>query len=343
MGALHAQHVKEIERESQTCRLAAIVDHDLERAKAQAIRLAGNDAAPACFAKVDDLIAAGAADASVVVTPTASHRRDTTALLEAGHRVLLEKPLTGTLDQDRDFAAELDERHPNGVMLAFQRRFDEPLARARDLAQSGAIGRVFKIVSILEDSRPAPHGYLSGGLLADMSVHNVDEILWLTGAMPVAAASFGSRLYSHRLTTVDEDFDDGFLYVWFEGELAAQVQVSRNHVPGYRVETWIFGEEGNIHVGHFAMEPLEVTLEAYSREKPIEKRVYRRRDYGRPVPEFGDRFGPAYKREVEVFVDAVRGGEAFPTSHRDGVRAMEVIAAGLRCPVKQAMGGRVGG
>ena len=81
-------------------------------------------------------------------------------------------------------------------MLAFQRRFDLPNQYARELMHSGAIGRVFKIYSALEDSNPAPNGYQSGGILPDMSVHNVDEILWLTGRMPRAALAIGSRIYT---------------------------------------------------------------------------------------------------------------------------------------------------
>jgi predicted dehydrogenase len=96
---------------------------------------------------------------------------------------------------------------------------------------------VFKIYSALEDSGPPPDGYQSDGILADMSVHNVDEILWLTGRAPKAAAAVGSRLYGHRVSTCVEDFDDALLLMWFERELTAQVQVSRNHVSGYRVET----------------------------------------------------------------------------------------------------------
>ena len=58
---------------------------------------------------------------------------------------MLEKPLTGTLEADRAFAAKLDRDHPDALMLASQRRFDEPLQYAKELLESGAIGRVFKI------------------------------------------------------------------------------------------------------------------------------------------------------------------------------------------------------
>jgi myo-inositol 2-dehydrogenase/D-chiro-inositol 1-dehydrogenase len=218
-------------------------------------------------------------------------------------------------------------------MLAFQRRFDAPLQYAKQLMQSGVIGKVFKIYSSLEDSNPAPNGYKSGGILPDMSIHNVDEILWLTERMPTSAVVIGSRIYSHRLTTCQEDFDDALLYLWFAGEMVAQVQVSRNHVSGYRVETIIFGQEGQIHIGRFEQQPFEILVEAYGRRgrtEPLARRAFPMRNYGRPLPEFIDRFGPAYKAEVATFIECCRSGQPFPTSHRDGLRAQEVVSAGMR-------------
>ena len=200
-------------------------------------------------------------------------------------------------------------------MLAFQRRFDDPLIYAKKLIDSGAIGRVFKIFSALEDSNPAPNGYRSGGILPDMSVHNVDEILWLTGRMPTRALSIGSRIYSHKLTTCDEDFDDALLYLWFENDLVAQVQVTRNHVSGYRVETILFGEEGQVHVGHFDQKPFEVVVEAYGRRgrsEPLARRSFAARDYGEPLPEFVDRFGAAYKAELAAFIECCAAKKPFP-------------------------------
>src|SRR5207249_4243752 len=140
-------------------------------------------------------------------------------------------------EADREFAAELDLHHPDALMLAFQRRFDPPLAYTKELLRSGLIGRIFKIYTSLEDSGPAPNGFQSPGILPDMSIHNVDEILWLTERMPSGALVVGSRIYSHRLTTCDEDFDDALLCLQFDDQMVAQIQVSRNHVSGYRVES----------------------------------------------------------------------------------------------------------
>jgi len=333
MGPIHALHVHEIEKESGSCALTAVVDVEIDRARRVAAEFGGNIRA---FASIGELLASGCSDASVVVTPTDNHRSNAAELIEGGQRVLMEKPLTGTLEGDREFAAKLDREHPDALMLAFQRRFDAPLQYAKELMESGLIGRVFKIYSSLEDSNPAPNGYRSGGILPDMSVHNVDEILWLIGQIPRAALTIGSRIYSHRLTTCQEDFDDALLYLWFPGELVAQVQVTRNHVSGYRVETILFGEEGQIKVGRFDQKPFEIIVEAYGRrgrKDPLAFRTFRMRDYQKPLPEFIDRFGPAYKAEVAAFIDCCVAGTPFPTSHRDGLRAQEVVSAGMNAVI----------
>jgi predicted dehydrogenase len=345
IGQYHAIHAQEVARETGGT-LTAVVDTNVERAKETAARLSKNQATPVQpFFSAEEMAAAKVADGSLVCSPTDCHRANTTALIRAGQRVILEKPLTGTLADDRAFAQQLDRDFPNAVMLAFQRRFDAPLQHAKRLMKDGAIGRVFKIVSILEDSNPAPDGYMSGGILPDMSVHNVDEILWLCdGRMPVAAAAIGSCLHSRKLSTAVEDFDDAYMHLWFEGEFGAQVQVSRNHVSGYRVETWIFGETGQIHIGRFEQRYRDVVVEVYGKRPataPIERKTYTMPEYGAGAPEFMDRFGPAYKTELLEFVRKCESGEPFDVTHRDGVRAMEVIDAAMRGLIGPAGGAKV--
>jgi len=330
MGAIHALHAHELARETQTCELVAVAEPDVERAR-RLLTLIGHEIP--VFPSVDALAESRICSAAVVVTPTDDHREHAAALVRAGYRVMLEKPLTGTLEADRAFAVELDREHPESLMLAFQRRFDEPLHYAKKLMESGAIGRVFKIFSALEDSNPAPNGYKSGGILPDMAVHNVDEILWLTGRMPDKALAIGSRIYSHALTTSLEDFDDALLCLWFGEDLLAQVQVSRNHVSGYRVETIIFGEQGQIHVGRFDQRLAEITVEAYGprgRSEPLAFQTFLMRAYNRPLPEFIDRFGAAYKAELAAFIECCRRNAPFPVTHRDGLRAQQVISAGMQ-------------
>ncbi len=334
MGVIHALHVHELAKETGRCTLAALCDAVPGRAEMVAAEMGCN---VPTYRSVEELGDARVADATVIVTPTDQHRDCAAALVSRGQRVIVEKPLTGSLETDLEFAAELDKEHPHALMLGFQRRFDPALQYAKQLISSGAIGRVFKVYSAMEDSNPAPNGYQSGGLLPDMAIHNVDEVLWLTGEFPHSALMIGNRIYSHRLTTAQEDFDDAILYLWFDDELAAQVQVGRNHVSGYRTEVAIYGEEGVIRVDSFQQNPRQVIVRAYGRRgsaKPIADQTFTMREYGRPLPEFAARFGLAYKAELAAFVECCLSGAPFPVTHRDGARAQQVIGAGMRSQVR---------
>ena len=327
IGAFHARHVAELAACDGSCQLAALVDPrpDLAPLAREMEAIQGSEVN--AFASLEACLDAGGIDAAVVASPTALHREHALRLIAGGLRVLVEKPLTPSLEGDRAFAAELEAHHPHALMLAFQRRFDAPLLHAKALVESGRIGRPFKYVSVLEDSRPLHKGYESPGLLQDMSVHNVDEVLWLSGQTPVGIRAHGSRLYSQAISSVEEDFDDVLLQIELADRSQAQIQVSRNHVAGYRVETWIFGEEGVVHVGAFHRDPHQVVLEAHGRHATIEVRTFPLRTYEADVPEFIDRFGDAYAAELKDFVDHCRSNTSFPVNHGDGLRAMEVIDA----------------
>src|SRR5262245_13479880 len=330
MGWVHARHLLEMEREMNSARLCAVVDKDAAKLARFADELGYEGRT---FDSVDKYVAADICRATMVVTPTEHHRPHAMTLAKAGHRVLLEKPLTGTLEGDMACCAALDRDYPNAVMLALQRRFDAPLAYGRDLMRQGVIGRVFKVYSALEDSGPPPDGYQSDGILADMSVHNVDEILWLVGRMPDRAMAVASVLYNKHVASCQEDFDDVMLCLWFGEELLGQVQVTRNHVSGYRVETSIYGEQGQIHIGRFNQRPREIVVEVFGRRgrsEPMARKVFPGGNGGEGAPEFVDRFGPAYKAEVKAFIDCCRSSAEFPATHRDGLRAQQVIAAGMR-------------
>ena len=335
MGMVHALHIHELALETGICRLAAVSSLDRQHEDA-VLSLTGTSTR--FFDNIDALAESGLCDVTIIATNTELHREHVLRMIEAGHRIFLEKPLTGTLEGDREFAARLEREHPHAVMLGFQRRFDAPLNYVKQLIEQGAIGRVFKVYSALEDSSPAPDGFRSTGILPDMGIHNVDEILWLLGRKPKSALVIGSRIYSHRHTTCQEDFDDALMLLDFGDELIAQIQVGRNHVSGYRGEVVIYGERGQISIGRFNQKLLDVIVEAYAtREasRPIAYETFQMRRYDQPLPEFIDRFGSAYKKELETFLECCCSGEPFPITHRDALRAQEVIAGGMNAVIRR--------
>ena len=342
IGVFHARHVQELARETGVCELVAVSDTYGDTASRVAAALQADQAtAVHAFNDVSDLAASNLIDAALVASRTEDHERDARVLIDAGCRVLLEKPLTHSLASAEAFVADLnrDPSRKNALMLAFMRRFDAPLLKAKALLEQNAIGNVFKIVSVLEDPIPPPVGYNSAGLLSDMAVHNCDEILWLLGGpLPEYVAAFGSNLYNSTISTVEEDYDDAFLQMWFPGRLIGQVMVSRNHVAGYRNATWVYGDGGVIHVGHFQEDPHKVEVEAYGRDGVIHKESILLRDYGPDVPVFITRFGESYKNELAYFITQCINDAPFSVTHEDGLSAMRVAIAGGKaiCPREDA-------
>jgi predicted dehydrogenase len=345
IGVFHARHVQEIADERGDCALSAVVDAHEDTAERVAARLQRSQDRPIrAFRHVEEAVDAGVVDAAVISSRTEDHEAHTRSLVDAGCRVLLEKPLAGSLERASALAEHLARRPGGGraVMQAFQRRFDEPLRLAKGLLDQGAVGRPFKIISVLEDPVPPPDGYQSPGLLADMSVHNVDEATWLIGELPYRASAIGNRLYNVDVASVKEDFDDALLCLWFPGGAAAQILVSRNHVAGYRNETWIYGDRGVVHVGAFQEDPLRVDVEAIGRDGVV-RQTFRMRDYGPGVPVFIERFGPAYRAEAAHFIDRVIRDEPFAVTHADGLVALRVVQAAARAVHTQEEATRVSG
>ena len=341
MGTIHGLHLHELEQEDSLCKLTCVSTTDRQAADNF---LSLTRAAIPVFGDIDELAESDLFDVAVIATNTPLHREHALRLIRTGCRVFLEKPLTGTMDGDRELAFLLERKYPHALMLGFQRRFDKPTLFAKSLVDRGTIGRIFKIYSALEDSGPAPNGFASPGILADMAIHNVDEVVWLSGRKPLRALAIGSRVFSHRLTTCDEDFDDGLMLLDFGDELISHIQVSRNHVSGYRGETVIYGEKGLIRIGCFRQRLLEVTVEAYgTREvkEPLAFRNFEMRRYDQPLSEFIDRYGAAYKAELRKFLKCCRDGAPFPVTHRDGLRAQEIVAGAMKSSITKEDLGRI--
>ena len=326
MGGIHALNIGSLAHKTDLFECVAVVEPDSSLREAAVLAAAGREA-PRSFSDVQSLIDSGIADAAIVATPTSTHESVSLSLLGAGFRVLLEKPLTATLETDRRFASTIDEHFEGRVMIGLQRRFDPPLLYARSLVSEGRIGRVFKIASSLEDSGPLPAGYASGGILADMAIHNVDEVLWWSERFPSAVSAVGNNLLSHMDSPVDEDFDDATLQLFFEERLSAVIQVSRNHRAGYRVETSLWGSEGEIHVGRFQPDPTRVDVECFSISGGSVSRSFTLAPSPEDSPEFLGRFGIAYRNELESFLFCCRDGIDFSVDQGDALRAMQILDA----------------
>jgi scyllo-inositol 2-dehydrogenase (NADP+) len=132
------------------------------------------------FARSEEL------DLVVVATPNTMHLQHAMAALEAGLPVVVDKPLTPTVDEARKLVGEARER--NLMLTVFQnRRWDGDFQTVQRLVAEGALGTVHRFESRIDRWRPELTGAWrersdeAGGLLLDLGTHLVDQALQLFG------------------------------------------------------------------------------------------------------------------------------------------------------------------
>lgn len=241
MGSYHARTLIDADRID----VVAVVDSDGAAAAAL-----GAEIGAECFPSLEALVADGNAEAWLIATPTLSHPAVVRAAFDAGMHVLCEKPLA--LDARTSRRLELEAAATERILqIGFWRRFAPPWARAKELIDSGAIGKPLLLRLSQWDADPPPASFCdpatSGGLAVDCGVHEFDLAEWLTG-LPI------ERVAAHQLPLVDlslgevGDVDNLVAVLDMAGGVVATVDLSRNCRYGDDVRTEILGSEGAIFV-----------------------------------------------------------------------------------------------
>jgi predicted dehydrogenase len=241
MGSYHARTLVDSDRID----VVAVVDTDDEAAAGL-----GDEIGAESFRSPEALIAGSNAEAWLIATPTLSHPAVVRTALDAGKHVLCEKPLA--LDTRASRKLEMEAAAADRILqIGFWRRFAPPWAKARQLIDSGAIGKPLLLRLSQWDADPPPASFCdpatSGGLAIDCGVHEFDLAEWLTG-LPI------ERVAAHQLPLVDlslgdvGDVDNLVAVLDMAGGVVATVDLSRNCRYGDDVRTEILGSEGAIFV-----------------------------------------------------------------------------------------------
>lgn len=114
-----------------------LCDLDVERARV----VLGRYSTVGVTASFEEVLADPGVRAVAVATPAASHHRLAKAALEAGKHVLVEKPVTTTVEESEELVRIADER---GLVLMCDHTFcyTPVVRRIRELITSGALGEI---------------------------------------------------------------------------------------------------------------------------------------------------------------------------------------------------------
>jgi predicted dehydrogenase len=205
--------------------------------------------------------------------PNDVHAEPCIAAAQAGKHILCEKPLARTAEEARGM---LDAVEQAGVkhMVAFNYRFVPALRQARELIESGALGRIYHFRATYQQEWVMPHYDLprvwrldkaaaGSGAVGDLGSHIVDLARFLVGEVASVGALTRTFVDERPLPgggTGKVEVDDAFAsVVEFENGAIGTLEATRfaagskNHQV---VE--VNGEKGSIRFNMERMNELEV-------------------------------------------------------------------------------------
>ena len=287
LGNFHAQKYATI----PGVELIGVVDSDAQRAAEIAATLG-----TASFCDHRDLI--GRVDAVSVVVPTQFHHAVARDFLAAGVHVLIEKPITVTIEEADDLIALADK---NGVVfqVGHLERFNPVLVALDDILQEPLFIESVRIAPF------KPRG-TDVNVVLDLMIHDIEIIQHIIKSPVERVDAIGAPVL-----TGEEDIANA--RILFKNGCVANVTASRISLKSER-KMRIFQRNAYI------------TLDFQNRKVLVAQKGSGELFPGVPnvkviERELGE--ADALRNEIESFVDAIREGKQPQVSGRDGRMALE--------------------
>lgn len=305
IGRIHAANIAA----HPDLRLSHVADVDLA---------AGDDLADrhgAKVAEVDAILVDGSVDAVLVATSTDTHLDLTLHAHRAGKHVFCEKPVDMDLARAREAA---DELSGDRVMVGFNRRFDPNFADLRARLADGSMGALETLQITSNDPAPPPIDYVrvSGGMFADMTIHDFDMARHLLDEEPVEVFAWGSSLVDPAIGEAG-DIDTARVLLRTSSGRIAVIANSRRSGFGYdqRIEAFCAG--GMLAAGNMTETTVQCWREDGARAAPLQNF-------------FLERYAAAFRAEIAHFADVLAGRSRPRVTFADGVAALALATAANR-------------
>ncbi|WP_432635924.1 inositol 2-dehydrogenase [Albidovulum sp.] len=310
IGAMHAANIAAHPRAA----LAGVQDIHAPAAAA----VSAGTGAPV-FPSAEAVFASAEVDAVLIATATDTHADLLEMAVASGKPVLCEKPVDLSLERVNRCAATIAGTTVP-VQLGFVRRFDPGHRAVRRAIEAGEIGELHQVVITSRDPGLAPEAYLkvSGGILRDMTIHDLDMARFILNEEVTHVFATGSRLVDPALMERLDDHDTVTVVLTTSGGKQAIITNSRRATYGYDQRVEALGSGGMAISGN--RRPHEMTLHSArftNRAEPL-------------LNFFIERYREAFDAEITEFVDAIEGARAPSVGFEDGRMALVLAEAALK-------------
>jgi len=311
MGTWHAARWRQL-----PVKLAGLYDASPAAAEKAVVQFGGR-----AFASLDDLLAA--VDVVDVCTPTPHHKTPVLAAAAAGKDIVCEKPLARHLRDAQDMVTACQAA---GVRLFVAQvvRFFREFSQAKAILDSGALGRPGVIRTVRGGSPPSvplngerswfADPEQSGGVIMDVSIHDVDFARWCLGDV--------ERVFARGLDPAGHPpYGHALILLRFKSGAIGHIEGSWAYPPGpFRTMFEIAGDQGLVEFDSLAPAALTVTVKSDgSPQAPGGPQVYS------PLAPQDD----PYFVELEHFLNCLEQGVEFLVSAQDSLEAVRISLAAI--------------
>lgn len=310
IGVMHAANIAAHPRAV----LAGVYDIHAPAAQAVAAKTGAT-----LFASAEAVFASPDVDAVLIATATDTHADLLELAVAAGKPVLCEKPIDLSLARVNTCATKIAGTAVP-IQLGFVRRFDPGHSAVRRAIEAGDIGELHQVVITSRDPGLAPEDYLkvSGGILRDMTIHDLDMARFILGEEVTEVFATGSRLVDAALMDKLGDHDTVTVVLKTGSGKQAIITNSRRATYGYDQRVEALGDKGMAISEN--RRPHEMTLHTASftdRAEPL-------------LNFFIERYREAFDAEISEFVAAIEEKRAPSVGFEDGRLALVLAEAALK-------------
>jgi len=263
-------------------------------------------------------------DMVVLGIPNDLHREVTVAAAEAGKHVVVEKPLAHTLEDGRAMV-EACKKSQVKLMYAETLCFSPKYARAKQLAEEGAVGKLYMLKQGEKHSGPHADWFYDvrrsgGGAIMDMGCHGIEWARWMYGKPQVKSVVAHCQHVYHTRTRGE---DNSVIILEFAGGGIAVIEDSWVKHGGMDDRTELYGTGGVIYCDLLhgsSMETYSLNGYGYAMEKAGETK-------GWTFTVFEESHIYGFPHELRHFTECVLNDLTPRETGEDGVAVLEIIYA----------------
>lgn len=314
-------HLESYHRFVPNAEVVAIYARNAEKAKAMASKYN----IPQSFDSIDQIISESGCDVVDICLPNFLHAEVTLKAAAAGKHIIIEKPLSVTLEEADQMIAACKKA---GVKLMYAEElcFAPKYERVRQMVNEGAIGDIYMLKQSEKHSGPHSDWFYDinqagGGVLMDMGCHALAWCRWMLKNAKVKSvyATLSTVLHQGR-TKAD---DNSVVIIEFENGVTAIAEDSWAKHGGMDDKCEVYGTGGVIYADLFmgnAAISYSKNGYGYAMEKADST-------VGWSFTIFEEAFNQGYPQELKHFIDCVQNNEEPLITGEDGRAVLEIIYA----------------